>query len=380
MNKDNSIYFRSIHGGKPIIGKGLEGIVLKPDIKHHKDNYITKLFILPRDITIDKFIELEININTFDSLNQYHLPMIDIERINETHNLTELEYDDRTKYKYIATYEFGGLSLTNLTKNPIYEPIMTPSFCIKILNGFINLFNGIIHFSSKGITHNDIHQGNIVFVLDNPSMMRFIDFNNTSVFRRFNSRYIQDIIDTLITMKEIILKFTDIYIGKKNEMFTLYLQSILPIVNNGRTTLLENDDINDIPIIVQRLKEKLDEIKPMISEYELKNTIRQSVKAWWNKSSKDYATVDELLNNTTNINGYTFLVTSGHRAFVNAIKNGSEISIIDCGAPDTPREFKDTLIQKLNEMDGGRKKRKTLSKKSIKSRKSAKPRFPHQGV
>ena len=111
----------------------------------------------------------------------------------------------------------------------------------------------------------------------------------------------------------------------------------------------------------------------MISEYELKNTIRQSVKAWWNDSSKDYAAVDKLLN-TTNINGYTFIVTSGHRAFVNAIKNGSEISIIDCGAPDTPKEFNDTLIQKLNEMDGGRKKRKTFSKKKIlKSRKSAKP-------
>ena len=111
---------------------------------------------------------------------------------------------------------------------------------------------------------------------------------------------------------------------------------------------------------------------------EVKNTIRQSVKTWWNKSSKDDAAVDELLNKTTSINGYTFLVTSGHRAFVNAIKNGFEISIIDCYAPDTLREFKDTLIQKLNEMDGGRRKRKTLSKKkSIKSRKYTKKRFNH---
>jgi hypothetical protein len=360
MNKGNSIYFRSIHGGKPIIGKGLEGIVLKPDIKHHKDNYITKLFILPRGITIEQFTQLETNLNTFDDSNQYHLPLIDVERINETHNLTDIENGDR--YTYIATYEYGGLSLTNLIENPVYEPVMTPSFCIKILYGFINLFNGIIHFSSKGINHNDIHQGNIVFVLDNPSIMRFIDFNNTSIFRQFNSRYIQDIINTLRTMEEIITKFLNIFIEKKNEMFISYLRSILSIVNKGVETLFQKDDISDIPIIVQTLKEKLDEIKPMISEYELKNTIRQSVKAWWNDSSKDYAAVDELLN-TTNINGYTFIVTSGHRAFVNAIKNGSEISIIDCGAPDTPNEFKDTLIQKLNEMDGGRKKRKTFSKK-----------------
>jgi serine/threonine protein kinase len=283
MNRGKTIYFRSIHGGKPIIGKGVEGVVLKPDIIHHNDNYITKLFILPENRTIDEFRQLEINLNTFDGSNQYHLPMIDIGVINETHNLTELAQGDRAKYTYIATYEYGGLSLTNLIENPIYEPIMTPSFCINILNGFINLFNGIIHFSSQRINHNDIHSSNIVFVLDNPSMMRFIDFNldtplsdfnmrrfidlnQDSPLINFNMRYVQDIIDILGVMEEIIHKFTNIFIEKKNEMFTQYFRSILSIVDKSVETLFRRNDINDIPIIVQTLKEKFDEIKPMISD------------------------------------------------------------------------------------------------------------------
>jgi len=266
MNRGKSIYFRSIQGGKPIIGKGVEGVVLKPDIIHHNDNYITKLFILPENRTIDEFRQLEINLNTFDGSNQYHLPMINIGVINETHNLTELLYEDRSKYTYIATYEYGGLSLTNLIENPRYEPIMTPSFCIKILNGFINLFNGIIHFSSQSINHNDIHSSNIVFILDNPSMMRFIDFNLESPLSDFNMRYVQDIIDILRVMEEIILKFTNICIEKKNEMFSNYFRSILPIVDKSVETLFRSYDTNDIPIIVQRLKEKFDEIIPMISE------------------------------------------------------------------------------------------------------------------
>ena len=283
MDRGKSIYFRSIHGGKPIIGKGVEGVVLKPDIIHHNDNYITKLFILPENITIDEFRQFENNLNRFDHLNRYHLPMIDIGIINETHNLTELPYEDRSKYTYIATYEYGGLSLTNLIENPLYEPIMTPSFCIKILNGFINLFNGIIHFSSQHINHNDIHQGNIVFVLDNPSMMRFIDFNldsrlsdfnmrslidfnDDSPLSDFNMRYVQDIIDILHVMEEIIRKFMNILIENKNEMFTQYFQSILPILDRSVESLFRNYDINDIPIIVQTLKEKFGEMKHMTSE------------------------------------------------------------------------------------------------------------------
>jgi len=283
IDRGNTIYFRSIHGGKPIIGRGIQGVVLKPDIIHHNDNYITKLFMLRENISIDQFRQLEMNLNTYDRSNQYHLPMIDIGIINETHNLTELSDGDRAKYTYIATYEYGGISLTNLIENPIYESIMTPSFCKKIFKGFINLFNGIIHFSSQHINHNDIHSSNILFLLDNPSMMRFIDFNLDSRLSdfnmrsiidsnldspliNFNIRYVQDTIDILHVMEEIIRKFTDIFIEKNNEMFSHYFQSILPIVDKSVETLFRNYDINDIPIIVQRLKEKFDEIKPMISK------------------------------------------------------------------------------------------------------------------
>ena len=264
IDRGNSIYFRSIHGGKPIIGRGIQGIVLKPDIIHHNDNYITKLFMLRENISIDQFRQLEMNLNTYDPSNQYHLPMIDIGIINETHNLTELSDGDRAKYTYIATYEYGGISLTNLIENNSYMTIMTPSFCKKIFKGFINLLNGIIHFSSQHINHNDIHSSNILFLLDHPSMMRFIDFNLDSELSDFNIRYVQDTIDILHVMEEIIRKFIDIF--NNHKILYHYFHSILTIIDKSIETLFRNYDINDIPIIVQRLKEKFDEMKPMISK------------------------------------------------------------------------------------------------------------------
>jgi hypothetical protein len=110
----------------------------------------------------------------------------------------------------------------------------------------------------------------IDFNLDTPlsdfNMRRFIDFNQDSPLINFNMRYVQDIIDILGVMEEIIRKFTNIFIEKKNEMFTQYFRSILSIVDKSIETLFRSNDINDIPIIVQTLKEKFDEIKPMISD------------------------------------------------------------------------------------------------------------------
>lgn len=80
-----------------------------------------------------------------------------------------------------------------------------------------------------------------------------------------------------------------------------------------------------------------------------KQTLLIDVKKWWNNSSKDNDAIDRLLNRNTTINGYIFFPTSGHRSFINAKNNlGVELSIIDCGAPDTQSEFKATLISKLN--------------------------------
>lgn len=101
-----------------MIGQGDYGIVLKPDIIHGNDNYISKLFILPEYYTIEVFEQFETKLNKIDKENKYHVPFIGIERINESHNLSELDShdkeryvdsNDKEQYVYIATYEYGGV-------------------------------------------------------------------------------------------------------------------------------------------------------------------------------------------------------------------------------------------------------------------------------
>ena len=104
-----------------------------------------------------------------------------------------------------------------------------------------------------------------------------------------------------------------------------------------------------------------------------KKNIRASLKSWWDKSTKDDAAIDTLLDGSTTIDGYTFAVTSGHRAFINAIKDGIQLTIIDCGAPDDPAEFKSTLKTKLNELKGGnRRSRQTKKRRKLRKRTSKK--------
>jgi hypothetical protein len=124
-------------GGKPIIGKRDYGIVLKPDIIHGNNNYVSKLFILPEYYTIEEFEQFETKLNRIDSENKYHIPFIDIERINESHNLNELDSrdkeryvysHDKERYAYIASYEYGGLSINNILMKKEYNLIITPLF------------------------------------------------------------------------------------------------------------------------------------------------------------------------------------------------------------------------------------------------------------
>jgi hypothetical protein len=266
MNKGNYKYFRSIHGGMPIIGKGRYGTVLKPDIKYHNDKFISKLFILPKGVTIEEFTQLETNLNTNDALNRFHLPMIDIDIINKSYNLSELNKEDREKYTYIATYEYGGLSLESVISNTDYNSRITPFFCLQLFNGFLYLYDGIIHFSEFRIHHCDIHTGNIVFDLQNPSIMRFIDFNPNLPFSDFNMNYVQDIIDLLSMIEEVIRKLLIIFQERKNQGLVIYLQSVIPILEQSYTTLFRDYDINNIVIIKQRLKDKFSEINSIIED------------------------------------------------------------------------------------------------------------------
>ena len=76
--------------------------------------------------------------------------------------------------------------------------------------------------------------------------------------------------------------------------------------------------------------------------------IRESVLLWRSNSSKDNEALKSFLDRKTTINGYIFVQTSGHRSFINAKNSvGTDLSIIDCDAPDTPSEFYDNLKKKL---------------------------------
>lgn len=264
-NNGKYLYFRSMFGGYPIIGRGVYGIALKPDIIHGNNNYISKLFILPENITISEFKKLENSLNKIDPLNRYHLPLIDIDIIKESHNLEQLNSDDKKKYVYIATYEYGGISLNNLIEKKIYDSRITPTFCQQILHGFINLFEGLIHLSIYKINHSDIHPGNIVFDLDDPSMMRFIDFDPDISFWNFEKRYALDITNLIHSLESIIHQFVDNLRRTNNLIFSSYLQDILVILDKSREELARNEDVKLIPEIKNILKKKFYEIEQFLT-------------------------------------------------------------------------------------------------------------------
>ena len=142
-----------------------------------------------------------------------------------------------------------------------YNSIITPIFCKEILNGFLNLLDGIIYFSDNYIHHRDIHAGNIVILLERPYIMRFIDFNCHQIFTTRN--YIRDIINLLEVLERMINKFIEIFIEQNISLLSHYFQSIIIILTKSREQLALHEDIkliSEIKIISeikQTLKKKV---------------------------------------------------------------------------------------------------------------------------
>jgi len=107
-----------------------------------------------------------------------------------------------------------------------------------------------------------------------------------------------------------------------------------------------------------------------VEQHLLKERILKEIKTWWDSSSQDDKALNTLLDDNTTIDGYTFVVTSGHKASIIANKGGESITIMDCGQPETFDEFRENFIKKLNELTGGKKRKTRRNKKSKKSRKS----------
>jgi hypothetical protein len=100
-----------------------------------------------------------------------------------------------------------------------------------------------------------------------------------------------------------------------------------------------------------------------------KQRLLKKIKTWWDTTDQDNDALDTLFENTT-IDGYTFALLSGHKAYINAKKEGESITIMDCDSPDTRDQLTANFTKKLNELTGGKKRKTRRNKKSKKSRKS----------
>jgi hypothetical protein len=174
-----------IQGGG-IIGSGAEGFVLQPNMNNSsKPEFVSKLIEID-DTRLEKLKSFESKLNEIDQSGEYHIPMI-IERsrritpenINRS-NLVEQEKQQLKSFNpnYKITYEFGGISIEEILNNYInYSHLFDNNYFFKkFLLGLVNILEGLHKFSKNGIYHSDLHEGNIVFLLDNPEKMRLIDF------------------------------------------------------------------------------------------------------------------------------------------------------------------------------------------------------------
>ena len=77
-------------------------------------------------------------------------------------------------------------------------------------------------------------------------------------------------------------------------------------------------------------------------------SILENLKEWWNTSDKTDDDIDHLISGNLIINNYKFTITSGHRAFLNAVNESTHFSIIDCGSPNSYEQLRNILRNKLN--------------------------------
>lgn len=76
-------------------------------------------------------------------------------------------------------------------------------------------------------------------------------------------------------------------------------------------------------------------------------SILENLKEWWRSSNKTNDDIDDLISGNIMINNYKFIITSGNRAYLNAINENTHFSIIDCGSPNTYKELRNILRNKL---------------------------------
>jgi len=171
--------------GGVIIGEGAEGVVLRPNINSVNMLYVSKLIKIDES-KIKELEAFELELNRIDENGDYHVRMLSIRpiisnNINKIGNLNAniKKYLKNKELNYKITYEYGGISIENFLENfSQYEGRINENYCKLILQGIANIFQGLYKFYENRIFHLDLHAGNIVFLEDNPTIMRIIDWGN----------------------------------------------------------------------------------------------------------------------------------------------------------------------------------------------------------
>ena len=226
LNKKGS----KMNGGR-IIGFGTEGFVLQPNINNSSNPNLVSKLIKIDDERLEKLIGFERKLNEIDPDGKYHVPMI-IEKsrriTSENINRINLSQDEKQKLisfnpNYKITYQFGGISIWDFALFNKYDwkINVTKDFCINMLRGIVNIFEGLYIFYKNGINHLDLHGGNVVFFIDNPEIMRMIDnqfyniiFNNNNHKNKFvKIKFKSDLENLCIMIQQILDKFKLVFTG-----------------------------------------------------------------------------------------------------------------------------------------------------------------------
>jgi hypothetical protein len=193
-------------GGKMKGGyiKGARAFIFHPAINTKNPNHISKLYYFDDDSEAQKLELFETRLNKIDLENRFHVPFVSIRKIitkkeinsikyetmqeyynrwfeHHNNNLNKIKklvtasnfenmYRSRFLFNYLITYEYGGEPIKIFR---LYRAFSNYNW---IIQGFINIFDGILFFYENSIINGNIHEDNILFKEEGSSNWRMINF------------------------------------------------------------------------------------------------------------------------------------------------------------------------------------------------------------
>jgi hypothetical protein len=185
--------------------KGARAFIFHPAINTKNPKHISKLYYFDDDSEVQKLVSIETKLNKIDPENRFHVPFVSIRKIitkeeiesikhetnrqyynrwfeHHNNNLNKIKelvttnnfqnmYRSRFLFNYLITYEYGGEPIS------IFTLLRSFSDYNWIIQGFINIFDGILFFYKHGIINGNIHVDNILFKEEGSSNWRMINFN-----------------------------------------------------------------------------------------------------------------------------------------------------------------------------------------------------------